>query len=53
MHKALNEMMPDTYTLLPVEHPVVEAIIMRDAHLRRVPEKQLTPSLLESGPAAA
>ncbi len=46
MEKALSEMMPGTFTLVPVEHPVVEAVIVRSGHLRRVPKEKLVPVIL-------
>ena len=46
MSKALEEMMPGTFTYLRVEHPVVESLIVRIAHLRRVPQDQLVALVL-------
>lgn len=46
MGKALDEMMPGAFRRIEVEHPTVEAILIREAHLRRVPEERLIPTLL-------
>lgn len=40
MCKALDEMMPNQFVLVSVEHSSIEAILVRTAHLRRG-----TPSL--------
>jgi hypothetical protein len=46
MAKALEEMLPGAFCKIDVEHPVVEAIILRKVHLARVPQDQLVPLLL-------
>ena len=46
MEKALAEMLPGAFALLPVEHPVIEALLVRRAHLRRIPEEKLVPLIL-------
>lgn len=46
MEKALAEMVPDAFALITVEHPVIEAVLIRRAHLRRVPEEKLIPLIL-------
>lgn len=46
MGKALEEMMPGAFRRIELEHPVIEAVIVRHAHLRRVPEDRLIPALV-------
>lgn len=46
MEKALSEMMPGEFRLIPIEHPMVEALIVRASHLRRIPEEKLIPVIL-------
>lgn len=45
MKKALDEMMPGAFQRFELEHPVIEALIIRDAHLRRIPSERLIPVL--------
>lgn len=44
--KALDEMMPHQFERFEVEHPVIEAVLLRTAHLRRVPSDRLLPVIL-------
>ena len=44
--KALDEMMPHAFQRFEVEHPLVEAVLIREAHLRGVPAARLLPVLL-------
>lgn len=46
MSKALAEMFPGAFTLIAVDHPVVEAVVVRTSHLRTVPEERLVPIVL-------
>lgn len=46
MSKALDEMMPGAFRRFDVEHAVVESVIVRDAHLRRVPSERLIPLIV-------
>jgi hypothetical protein len=48
MEKALAEMLPETFTLLEVEHEIIEAVIVRAAHLRRVPQEKLIALILRN-----
>lgn len=41
MEKALAEMLPEAFELVPVEHPTIEAVLIRSMHLRRVPKDRL------------
>ena len=46
MEKALEEMMPEAFVRISVEHPIIEALLIRRAHLRRVPEETLVAFLV-------
>lgn len=46
MSKALEEMLPGIFLRVDVEHPLVEAVIVRRAHLRRVPQTTLVDLVL-------
>lgn len=43
---ALEEMMPGQFERFSVDHPVIEAVLLRAAHLRRVPADRLIPVIL-------
>ena len=47
MEKALLEMLPGAYKRIEVEHPMIEAIIVRTSHLHRVPEEVLVNFLIQ------
>jgi len=47
MAKALNEMLPGAFERFEVEHTIIEAVIIREAHLRRVPSPRLIPLLVK------
>jgi len=44
--KALDEMMPGAFHRFEVEHATIEAVVLREAHLRRLPAERLLPLLL-------
>lgn len=44
--KALEEMSPGTFALHELDHPIVEGILVRTAHVRRVPTEKLLRVLL-------
>lgn len=46
MEKALAEMMPDAFVRIEVDHETIEAVIVRKAHLRRLPEERLVSLLV-------
>lgn len=48
MEKALAEMMPGSFELVTVEHPIVEAILVRSQQLRLVPQEKLVPLILRN-----
>lgn len=48
MEKALAEILPETFQLIEVEDPIVEAIIVRRNHLRLVPEEKLIELILRN-----
>jgi hypothetical protein len=47
MSKALDEMIPGAFRRFDVEHPLIEAVIVREAHLRRVPSERLIPIIVK------
>ncbi len=49
--KALDEMMPGQFERFDVEHPSIEALVIRKAHLRRIPAERLIPVLLRHAEA--
>lgn len=51
MEKALEEMMPEAFVRIDVEHPMIEALLVRRAHLRRVPEETLVAFLIRHAEA--
>lgn len=44
--KAFDEMCPNVFKLVPVDHPVIEAVLVRVSDLRRLPETELIPRLI-------
>ena len=46
--KALDEMMPKQFECVDVQHPLIEAVIVRTAHLRRVPPEKLIAVILRN-----
>ena len=46
LEKALAEIMPATFRRIEVEHPVIEAVIVRESHLRRISEEKLVGMLV-------
>lgn len=44
--RAFHEMVPGTFRLIQVEHPTIEAILVRESALRKLPEKELVPRIL-------
>ena len=51
LRNALDEAMPGAFIHIEVEHPVIEAILIRSAHLRRVPTEHLVPVLIRNAEA--
>lgn len=49
--KAFEEMSPHTFRLIEVDHPVVEAVLVRVSNLRKLPENVLIPMLLRHAEA--
>lgn len=48
MEKALTEMMPGTFVRVPVEHPIIEAVIVRQSHLKRIDHGRLIELLIRN-----
>jgi hypothetical protein len=44
--RAFEELSPGAFRLIPVEHHVAEAVLVRAADLRKLPEAELVPRLL-------
>jgi hypothetical protein len=44
--RAFEELSPGTFRLIPVEHHVAEAVLVRASDLRKLPEAELIPRLL-------
>lgn len=51
MYQALQAMLPGVYRLVEVDHPVVEAMVFREADLRRVREQLLVTAVLSQASA--
>jgi hypothetical protein len=45
--RAFEELSPGTFTLVKVEHPVVEAVLIRSSDLRKLPQQNLLSRLLQ------
>ena len=49
--RAFQAMVPGVYRLIHVEHPTIEAVLVRESDLRKVPQKILVPYLLQQAEA--
>jgi hypothetical protein len=45
--RAFQELTPATFQLIPVEHPVAEAVLVRVSDLRKLPQQELIRRLLQ------
>jgi hypothetical protein len=45
--RAFQELSPATFRLIPVEHPVAEAVLVRASDLRKIPQEALVSRLLQ------
>jgi hypothetical protein len=45
--RAFQELSPATFELIPVEHPVAEAVLVRASDLRKLPQQALLRRLLQ------
>jgi hypothetical protein len=45
--RAFQELSPATFKLIPVEHPVAEAVLVRASDLRKLPQDALVRRLLQ------
>jgi hypothetical protein len=45
--RAFEELSPGTFRLIPVEHQVAEAVLVRASDLRKLPESELVRRLLQ------
>ncbi len=41
VHQALSDMAPGAYRLIQIDHPIIEAVVVRESDLRKIPEKDL------------
>lgn len=46
MTKAFDEMLPNTFERVEVDSPLIEALIVRRSHLKRLPEQRLVDLVL-------
>src|SRR5690242_15989269 len=46
LEKALGEMMPGTFHRIEVQHPIIEAVIVREPHFRRITQEGLVELLV-------
>jgi hypothetical protein len=45
--RAFQELSPATFQLIPVDHPVAEAVLVRVSDLRKLPQQELIRRLLQ------
>lgn len=45
--RAFQELSPATFRLIPVDHPVAEAVLVRVSDLRKLPQQELISRLLQ------
>jgi hypothetical protein len=45
--RAFQELSPATFRLIPVDHPVAEAVLVRASDLRKLPQQALISRLLQ------
>jgi len=46
LSRAFEEIAPGAFKAIEVDHPVIEAVLVRLSHLRKVPEDELVPLIL-------
>lgn len=51
MAKALDEMMPGAFRRVDIDHPLIESILCRDTHLRRISSDKLVPLIVRHAEA--
>ena len=49
LKRMVDVLSPDQYKIIKVEHPVIEAIVVRNALLNMIPEGKLSEFILEEG----
>ncbi|WP_425800617.1 hypothetical protein ACHOLT_11165 [Desulfitobacterium sp. Sab5] len=47
--RMVDALSPDQYKIIKVDHPVIEAIVIRNAILNMIPEDKLSEHILEEG----
>lgn len=45
---AINEMAPNMYKLINVDHPYIEAVVIKKSSLRKVDEEKLIPRIIKN-----
>ncbi len=46
INRAFQELSPGVFLLIPIEHPIVEAVLIRTSVLRKLPQHELLSRLL-------
>jgi hypothetical protein len=49
LKRMVDVLSPDQYKIIKVDHPVIEAIVVRNALMNMIPEKKLSAFILEEG----
>ncbi|CAA7603327.1 Hypothetical protein DEACI_4150 [Acididesulfobacillus acetoxydans] len=47
--RMVDVLSPDQYKVIKIDHPVIEAIVVRNALINMIPEERLTEFILEEG----
>jgi len=47
LHESLEVLMPEQFELIHVDHPTIEAVLVRRSDLRKFPKEKFVPLLLE------
>ena len=49
LKRMVDVLSPDQYKIIKVDHPVIEAIVVRNALMNMIPEEKLSAFILEEG----
>jgi hypothetical protein len=49
LKRMVDVLSPDQYKIIKVDHPVIEAIVVRNALMNMIPEEKLSEFILEEG----
>ena len=47
INRAFQELSPDTFQLIRLDHPIAEAVLIRSSDLRKLPQEELISRLLK------